>query len=117
MPFELGLAVAWAQLNPKKHTWIGCERHPYRPLKSVSDLNGTDFHIHGGTIQGVMRELCNAFVRTTKRPSVPRMVKVYQQLRVTVPDLKREAGARDLFQARVFDDLVVAAGALAEEYL
>ena len=42
MPFELGLAVAWTILNPQRHTWIGCDAVEHRPLKSISDLNGTD---------------------------------------------------------------------------
>jgi hypothetical protein len=52
MPFELGLAVAWAILNPQQHLWVGCDAVPHRPLKSISDLNGTDFHIHEGKGQG-----------------------------------------------------------------
>jgi hypothetical protein len=30
MPFELGLAVSWAQLNPSRHTWFVFEESPYR---------------------------------------------------------------------------------------
>jgi hypothetical protein len=77
MPFELGLAVAWAQLNPSKHTWFVFEAIPYRVQKSLSDLNGTDPHIHNGRVQGVMRELCNAFVRPQHQPNVPEMMKTY----------------------------------------
>ncbi len=62
MPFELGLAVSWAKLNPGRHTWFVLESKERRAQKSISDLSGTDLNIHGGTIEGVMRELCNAFV-------------------------------------------------------
>jgi hypothetical protein len=44
MPFELGLSVAWARLNPNLHSWIGCDEVPHRPVRSISDLAGTDFH-------------------------------------------------------------------------
>src|ERR1035441_3521420 len=42
MPFELGLAVAWSEINPNEHTWFVCETKERRALKSLSDLNGTD---------------------------------------------------------------------------
>ncbi len=113
MPFELGLAVAWAMSSSERHVWFACEAQPYRPLKSISDLNGTDFHIHGGTIEGVMRELCNAFVRRSKRPSVPFMMAVYRQLRKIAPDIQREVGAASVFEARVFNDLCIAAAELS----
>ena len=66
MPFELGLAVSWAKRNPRRHTWLVFESENRRAQKSISDLNGTDLNIHDGTIEGVMRELCNAFVRTAQ---------------------------------------------------
>lgn len=58
MPFELGLSVAWAIQYPNRHTWFVCESENRRLQKSLSDLNGTDPNIHGGTADGVMRELC-----------------------------------------------------------
>lgn len=115
MPFELGLAVAWAALNRKSHSWVGCDAVRHRPLKSISDLNGTDFHIHHDTVQGVFNALCNAFVSRRQRPTVPRMLRVYRQLRRAIPALKAEGGAHDLFEARVFDDLVVASRRLWEQ--
>jgi hypothetical protein len=115
MPFELGLAVAWARLNSQRHLWVGCDAVQHRPLKSISDLNGTDFHIHGGTIEGVFNALCNAFVSRTQRPTIPRMMRMYRLLRKAIPELQRDAGARDLFQARIFTELVVAARRLWEQ--
>jgi hypothetical protein len=117
MPFELGLAVAWATINPGRHSWVGCDEVPHRPLKSLSDLNGTDFQIHGGTVVGVLNALCNAFVSRSQRPTVPRMLRIYRMLRKASPALRAEAGARDLYQARVFDDLVVASRRFWEQEL
>jgi hypothetical protein len=105
MPFELGLAVSWAKRHPRKHTWFVFESENRRAQKSISDLNGTDFNIHDGTIEGVMRELCNAFVRANQRPSVPEMVSNYRELRRLIPEVLRLAGARSVFEARVFEDL------------
>ena len=109
MPFELGIAVTWAALNPGRHNWVGCDAVQHRPLKSISDLNGTDFHIHEGKISGVLNALCNAFISRRQRPTVPRMMRVYRLLRKATRELQRETGAKDLFEARVFDELLVAA--------
>lgn len=117
MPFELGLAVAWTTLNPGQHSWVGCDAIQHRPLKSISDLNGTDFHIHGGRVEGVLSALCNAFITRSQRPTVPRMMHIYRRLRKVSAALQSDGGAHDLFQARVFDDLVVAAGRLWEQEL
>ncbi len=114
MPFELGIAVAWSAQNPSRHTWFTCEEDQYRPLKSISDLNGTDFHIHNGTVEGVMRELCNAFVRNQKRPTVPLMMGVYRKLRRRLPLIQQTAGAASLFEARVFDDICIAVAKLSK---
>jgi hypothetical protein len=114
MPFELGIAVAWAAQNPSRHTWFTCEEDQYRPLKSISDLNGTDFHIHNGTVEGVMRELCNVFVRRRKRPTVPFMMSVYRKLRRRIPLIQHAAGAASLFEARVFKDMCIAAAELSK---
>ncbi|MGH9521947.1 MAG: hypothetical protein ACRD3E_05400 [Terriglobales bacterium] len=115
MPFELGMAVAWSLMNPQRHAWIGCDSVLHRPLKSISDLNGTDFHTHHGRIEGVMRSLCNAFVSRAERPSVPRMMRVYRQLRRAIPDLQRETGTTDLFEARIFNELIAEARVLWEQ--
>lgn len=71
MPFELGLAIGWAKLNPQRHTWFVYETQNRRAQKSISDLNGTDCNIHKGTPEGVMRELCNVFFPSTFAPQGP----------------------------------------------
>ena len=114
MPFELGLAVAWSAQNPARHSCFVCEEDVYRPLKSISDLNGTDFHPHGGTVVGVMRELCNIFVRARKQPTVPFMMGVYRTLRRRLPLIQREAGAASLFEARVFRDMCIVVAGLSK---
>lgn len=115
MPFELGLTVAWSELNPDRHTWFVCETEERRALKSLSDLNGTDVQIHHGTVAGVMRELCNAFVAVGRQPDVPHMMVVYRALRRSVHQIKTRAGARSLYEARMFSDLCFAANALARD--
>lgn len=116
MPLELGLAIGWARANPQRHKWFVFESMKRRLSKSMSDLDGTDPYIDDGTVQGVMREICNAFVRPDQ-PTVPEMMKMYHDLRHGVPKILRNAGASSLFTARVFSDLCLAAAGLREKYL
>lgn len=112
MPFELGLAVTWAKLNPGQHSWFVFESRERRVQKSLSDLNGTDPNIHDGTVEGVMREICNAFVRArSARPDVPEMMRIYHGLSRKLDAITAAAGARSVFEARIFDDLCFAAKA------
>src|SRR5580698_638116 len=54
MPFELGLSVAHERASKGgKHEWFVCESMNLRLAKSLSDLNGTDPNIHGGTVNGL----------------------------------------------------------------
>ena len=110
MPFELGLAVAQNAGN-KRETWYVCETIPYRISKSLSDLNGTDVRIHGGTVRGVFGALADIFLRRTQQPSVPEMYRIYLVLRRNLGTIMRQAGARDPYGARAFRDLVFAARA------
>ena len=112
MPFELGLAVTWAKLHPRRHGWFVLESVVRRLPKSLSDLDGSDPHIHNSTVEGVMRELCNAFVRTRPaRPTVPDMMQTYRGLSRKLEAIVAAAGARSVFEARIFDDLCFAAKA------
>jgi hypothetical protein len=107
MPFELGLAVASQKLVWKDQMWFVFESRRRRLSKSLSDLNGTDPYIHGGTARGVFRELTNALVRIQHQPSVEEMSEIYRELRKVAPRILREAGADSLFGARVFRNLAV----------
>ena len=113
MPFELGLAVAWKDIGKQHHVWFVFEAVNYRLAKSLSDLNGTDPYVHEGRIDGVFRELCNAFVRPGRQPSVPQMRKVYREVRKALPRILRAAGTHSLFQARVFKEISIVASAAA----
>ena len=115
MPFELGLAVASAKLKRGSHTWFVFETRHRRVQKSLSDLDGTDPNIHGGTVEGVMRELCNAFVRRRFRPTVPGMMKAYRLISKHADLLTQNSGGDSIFAARAFEDLCVAAKFAADE--
>jgi len=87
MPFELGLSVAWERVQETKHSWFVCESREFRLAKSLSDLNGTDAYIHHGNITGVFRELCNAFVRPGRQPTIQQMQKIYRDVTGSLPKI------------------------------
>jgi hypothetical protein len=113
MPLELGMSLTWQRLNPDKHNWFVFESANRRLQKSMSGLNGTDPNIHGGTVEGVMRELCNAFVRRGPQPGVPQMLETYRRVRAQLAEIFEVAGTENLFEARIFKDLCFMARALA----
>ena len=108
MPFELGLAVAQNQRRGSDR-WYVCETMRHRVSKSLSDLDGTDVRIHGGTVKGLFAALGDIFVRKQHQPSVQEMFGIYLRLRRNLPRIMREAGTRDAYGARVFRNLVLAA--------
>lgn len=115
MPFELGMAVTCARLGTNRHNWFLFETKPWRVQKSLSDLDGTDPHLHHGKVEGVMRELCNAFVRRKFRPTVPKMMRAYRQVSRQVDAVRTSAGSESIFAARVFEDLCFVAKFAADE--
>ncbi len=117
MPFELGLTVALEKTAHPDHSWVVCESVRRRINKSLSDLDGTDPYIHGGTIAGVFREMGNAFVGSSRQPTVTEMSQIYRVLRAQFPSVLKRAGARDAFNARVFRELCVLASTAADELI
>lgn len=125
MPFELGLAVAAAEIDSTgdgtkdevrrdlTDTWFVFESMKYRLAKSLSDLGGTDPHIHDGTIEGVMRTLCDAFKRpsSNERNSVEGMMMTYRAVSRGLTEIERETRAKSLFEPSVFRLLCTAARA------
>jgi hypothetical protein len=104
MPLELGLAIAWAKLRPRRHTWSLWGASPRRVQKSMSDLDGTDPYIHGGTVQGVLSELRSAFVFKSS-PPVRKMLEAYWLVESSVGGILDDAGTGNLFAASVFREL------------
>ena len=104
MPLELGMTIAWADLNPDLHTWFVFESEPYRIQKSTSDLNGTDPSIHFGTAEGVLSELRNAFWRDGA-PPVAKMLEVYRLVEIRIDSILNRNGTRSLFAQSVFREL------------
>jgi hypothetical protein len=115
MPFELGLSVAHEKASKGgTHEWFVCESMNFRLAKSLSDLNGTDANIHGGTVNGLFAELRNMFIRSDRQPSIQQMWTIYREMSRALPIILHEAGPSSLYSARVFKDLCVLASASAD---
>src|SRR5438270_5006301 len=112
MPFELGLAVAWGKMKGA-HTSFVMESMDCRLEKSLSDLNGIDPYIHGGTVDGVFREMCKAFARRNRQPTSQQMQEIYQIVRERMPMILRQSGTRSLFEPSVFRQMNVLASTAA----
>jgi hypothetical protein len=111
MPFELGLVVAWAKGRRPGHQWFVFEAVPHRLKKSLSDLDGTDPYIHRGKPDGVLSEIRNALTRSRHRPALVELRSIYDDLKKAATSAKKDGA--DLFEARSFADLVIAAKASA----
>ena len=115
MPFELGLCVSDAnRRHGQKQNWFVFETEANRLDKSLSDLNGTDPHIHDGEPEGVLRALTNALVRRRHRPTVAELSAVYRDVRRAARVVRRDLRTQSLFEARSFDELVMAGRISAE---
>jgi hypothetical protein len=114
MPFELGLVLGWLQTSGRSnHTWFLFEAVKRRVSRSLSNLDGTDPYIHDEKPKGVFRELGNALVRSADQPTMPQMYGVYRNIKMASPLIMKNTGAKSLFEARVFRQLVV----LARKYV
>src|SRR5260370_42340227 len=89
----------------------------YRIQKSLSDLDGIDVYVHGGTVNGVLRELSNALVRKRNQPSLAQLLAVYRDLRRASVNILKQAGSPSLYSARVVRDLVLAAASSPSRHL
>ena len=98
------MTITWQKLHPSRHDWFVWESEPYRIQRSASDLNGTDPYIHDGTVEGVLREVRNAFSRNSA-PTVPQMFDVYRFVNSNFDAILSRNGTRNPFDRSVFMEL------------
>lgn len=109
MPFELGLAVAIAG-GPRRlrHGFVVLEERRYRLQRTLSDMNGYDPIIHGGSQAGAIRSMFQVFA-STGHGSVGAARRLARNLATLAKELKKEHGSRLLFKRLVIHDMVEAA--------
>jgi hypothetical protein len=111
MPFELGLAYAVARRG--RHSFFLFEEKPYRLQASLSDLNGHDPHIHGGTEQGILRCMLDCFGKPEGAPEPQALYSLTVKLSKVVAGLQRQQGVDHPFHPHIFRQTVQAAAELA----
>jgi hypothetical protein len=107
MPFELGLACAVGQ-SGWEHRFFVFEEKQYRLAVSLSDLNGYDPVIHGGTRRGILGALLTSFGARSS-PELAQLVRLTDRLASVARELKRRHGAPLIFDRQLFRLLVTAA--------
>ncbi len=107
MPFELGLAVAVKYLRDRKHKFFVLERKRHRVVRTLSDLNGWDPLIHGGTTPGIVSALLDC---VDTRPGTPRALveQAATALWDIARELKRKHRSDDVFTRAIFKELIAA---------
>lgn len=115
MPLELGLALYHSKRGKRPHRVHLFDAKPYQALRSTSDVNGIDPQIHGGIPKNLMIGLRNIFRQPGDVTTVPEMLASYRALKRKLPKIRQSAGGGSLFEAAIFQDIVVASLIEAEE--
>ncbi len=89
------------------HTYFIFEMDHRRLQKSLSDLGGTDVYTHGGTPDGVLREVSNALINAKLRPTMEQIRQIWNEVKASLPELLEKAGAKTPYSARAFSDIVM----------
>ena len=113
MPFEVGLAVGIGLRG--SHRFFLFEEKPFRLQASLSDLNGHDPHIHGGTQTGVLRCLLDCFAADAPVPQLAELRRFTSRVSTIVSDLESDAKIESPFHRHLFVLAVRAAGRLARD--
>jgi hypothetical protein len=112
MPFELGMAYALSQIA--SHRFLILEEKPFRLQASLSDLNGHDPHIHGGTQTGVLRCVLDCFGVPTGSPSLASLETLTNRLMQIALKHQRKQKVDGLFHPYLFRQIVLVAVELAK---
>ena len=113
MPFELGIAYALRQLNAHKFVLLEAKR--YRLQRTLSDLNGIDSGIHGGTVYGMVSCILSSLGKPRMNPDPQQIHKIRRQLWRAIPVFKRNHHRTTIYTRAIFQDLLTAASLLAKE--
>jgi hypothetical protein len=105
MPFELGLAYAIKTLRGR-HDFLILDKKPHRLDRHLSDIKGIDPKIHSGTATGAICAILEVLARPEANPTTKDVMKLYRKMRKIVPALKSNHGKDNLFNTRIYGELV-----------
>ena len=111
MPFELGIAYSVARRSA--HSFFVLEERRDRLQASLSDLNGHDPYVHGGTQEGILRCLLDCFAGPSSSPSLGMLKALTLRLSRFVTELQQEQAVPHPFNPHLFRQTVKAAARLA----
>jgi hypothetical protein len=114
MPFELGIAFTLSRVKGVHHFAV-LEAERYRLLKTLSDMNGIDPGIHGGTMTGVISCILSGLGESHGNPSPEGVGRICRGVWKTVPALKRKHGRSTIYFRAIFYELVEVAIKLTEK--
>ncbi len=104
-------------LTESSHTYFIFEADYRRLQKSLSDLGGTDVYAHGGTPDGVLREVSNALINAKHRPTMEQMRQIWNELKGALTGILEKIGAKTPYSARAFSDIVIFTNEVVERQL
>ena len=105
MPFELGLAVA-LQIQNQNHKLYVLEKEPFRVQKTLSDINHLDALIHKNSYQRMIAVSSGVLSRQSNVPTLSEIKNLASYLIKAIPKIKEDNLTEDLFELRVFKDLL-----------
>jgi hypothetical protein len=114
MPFEAGLATALSLLQGRHQRFL-LEAKRFRLERSLSDLNGTDPYVHGGSAEGVLRATMSLFTRPGLKLTIRDLSGVYKRLRLYARREMRRGQWDGLYSPDAFGRLVAAAMAIVAQ--
>jgi hypothetical protein len=112
MPFELGIAFAVRRIDGQ-HRFVLLEAKRHRLQRTLSDLNGIDPGIHGGTVAGMISCVLSSLAKPRRNPDPRQIERIRRELWKTVPFLKRSHHRSTVYSRALFYDLVGGATMLA----
>lgn len=113
MPFELGIAFSLAKTAGHRIYLFEAKE---RLLQSgLSDMNGYDAEVHGGSPDKIIDSILDWFAVPGSAPAPAKLRSLDRRLFQVAKEAQRERGLEDPFKADIFRRLVVAATELARE--
>jgi hypothetical protein len=101
MPFELGIAYAFASLS-SRHSFIVLEAKRFRLNKTCTDLNGIDPCIHHGKVEGIIGCILNALGRPKLMPRLDELINLHQEVSASMSRVKKLSRRKTIFSRNLF---------------